>query len=160
MKKMVPVLAIILGWSSVTAAAPAGTLTDLHSIHALTNVEASHGLFVSFEATITYFRSYEKTMFVQDGDVAIYVQATTGAKLVPGDRILIKGTTRGSFRPFVSSNDITLLRHGALPKPVPTTYDELIRAQQDCKLVTVRARIRAADVQLSSDVRSTSLQML
>jgi diguanylate cyclase (GGDEF)-like protein len=160
MKKMIPVLAIILGWSSVTAAAPAGTLTDLHSIHALTNVEASHGLFVSFEATITYFRSYEKTMFVQDGDVAIYVQATTGAKLVPGDRILIKGTTRGSFRPFVSSNDITLLRLGALPKPVPTTYDELIRAQQDCKLVTVRARIRAADVQLSSDVRSTSLQML
>jgi diguanylate cyclase (GGDEF)-like protein len=99
-------------------------------------------------------------MFVQDGDVAIYVQATTNTKLVPGDRVLIKGTTRDSFRPFVSSDNITLLHHGALPAALPATYDQLIRAQRDCLLVSVRARIRAADLVLNSGVRSTNLQML
>ena len=99
-------------------------------------------------------------MFVQDGDVAIFVQATTDAKLVPGDRILIKGTTHESFRPFVLSNDITLLRHGALPKSIPANYDELIRAQRDCTLVSVHATVRAADLVMSSGVRSASLQML
>ena len=151
---------MILGWASVAWATAPAALTTLHAIHALGNEQASHALPVAFEATVTYFRSYEKTMFVQDGDVAIYVQATTDAKLVPGDRILIKGTTHESFRPFVLSSDITLLRHGALPKPVPATFDQLIRAQRECMLVSVRARVRAADLVLSSDVRSTSLQML
>ncbi len=126
----------------------------------MTNAEAGQGLPVAFEATVTYFRNYEKTMFVQDGDVAIYVQATTAAKLVPGDRIFIKGTTHESFRPFVLSSDITLLHHDALPAAVPATYDDLIRAQRDCMLVSVRAKIRAADMVLSSEVPSISLQML
>ncbi|HEY1160745.1 MAG TPA: GGDEF domain-containing protein [Terracidiphilus sp.] len=157
---MIPAVAMILGWASVAWAAAPVPLTTLPAIHALSNEQASHAFPVAFEATVTYFRSYEKTMFVQDGDVAIFVQATTDAKLVPGDRILIKGTTHESFRPFVLSNDITLLRHGALPKSIPASYDELIRAQRDCLLVSVRARVRAADLVMSSDVRSTSLQML
>ncbi|MGA2168487.1 MAG: GGDEF domain-containing protein [Terracidiphilus sp.] len=160
MKRWIPAVAIFLGWAAVAWAAAPTPLTTLRAIHALSNEQASHALPVAFEATITYFRSYEKTMFVQDGDVAIYVQPTTDARLVPGDRILIKGTTHESFRPFVLSNDITLLRHGALPSPVPASYDQLIRAQRDCILVSVRARVRAADLVLSSDVRSISLQML
>ena len=159
MKRLIPAFAIILGWAAAAVAATPGTLTSLRDIHLLTNAQASHALPVAFEATLTYFRSYEKTMFVQDGEVAIYVQATTNAKLVPGDRILIKGITHDSFRPYVSSNDITFLSHGTLPKPVPTTYDQLIRAQHDCGFVTVHAVIRAADLVLSSYVSSTSLQM-
>ncbi len=151
---------MFLGLVSAAFAAPPAPLTGLRAIHALTNAEAAQGLPVAFEATVTYFRSYEKTMFVQDGDVAIYVQATTAAKLVPGDRIFIKGTTHESFRPFVLSNDLTLLHHGALPAAVPANYDDLIRAQRDCMLVSVRARIRAADMTLSSNVPSISLQML
>ena len=49
-------------------------LTSLRAIHALTNAQASHQLPVSFEATVTYYRGYERTLFVQDGDVAIYVK--------------------------------------------------------------------------------------
>jgi diguanylate cyclase (GGDEF)-like protein len=99
-------------------------------------------------------------MFVQDGDAAIYVQATIKDTFVPGDRILVKGTTHESFRPFVLSNDITFLRHGPLPPPIPSTFDELIRAQHDCMLVSVHARIRAADIVYSSDVPVTNLQMI
>ena len=69
---------------------------------------------------------------------------TTDSKLVPGDRILVRGTTRDSFRPIVISNDVTLLHHGPVPKPVPATYSDLVHAQLDCMLVTVRGVIRGA----------------
>jgi hypothetical protein len=108
--------------------------------------EASRALPVSSQATVIYFRAYEKTMYVHDGDVAIYVNATTDAKLIPGDRILIKGTTYESFRPNVRSSNITLLHHGSLPEAIPTTFDELIRAEHICVLVSVHARVRAADL--------------
>ncbi len=160
MKILNIVVAVVLGTACAAWAEQAAPLTTLHEIHALTNAEASHAVPVSFEATVTYFRAYEKTMFVQDGDVAIYVQATTSSKLVPGDRVLIKGKTHESFRPFVLSNDITLLHHGSLPQPIPSTHDELIRAQRDCLLVTVHAKVRAADLVNTSNVTSTYLQMV
>ena len=153
-------VAITLGWPCAAWAAPPVPLTTLQAIHALTNAEASHSLPVSFQATITYFRPYEKTMFVQDGDVAIYVQATPSVRLAPGDRVLIKGTTRESFRPFVLSSDITLLSHGALPEPIPATHDELIRAEHDSMFVTVHARVRAADIVNTSNINSTYMQMV
>jgi diguanylate cyclase (GGDEF)-like protein len=160
MRVSVIALAIILGGASVAWAAEPGALTTLHAIHALTNAQANQALPVAFEATVTYFPGYEKLLFVQDGDVAVFVLATTDAKLVPGDRVLIKGTIQSSFRPIVVSNSVTLLRHGAVPEPVPATFDELIRAQYDCMLVTVRAVIRTADLRVNSNVRVTYLQML
>ena len=159
MKRWIAAVAMVLVWHAAAWARGPAPLGDLNAIHQLSNAEASHALPVAFEATVTYFRPYEKTMFVQDGDAAIYVQATTDLKLVPGDRILIKGITQPSFRPFVLSSDITLLRHGALPRAVPATYDEMIRAKRDCQLVTVRGVVRAADIVVSSDVPSSSLRM-
>lgn len=119
-----------------------------------------HALPVSFTATVTYFRNYERTMFVQDGDQAIYVQAATKQNFVPGDLVRVNGTTHDSFRPYVFSSDITLVRHGKLPQPEPATYDQLIRAERDCQLVTIRAWVRAADLIETSGVVSASVQLL
>jgi diguanylate cyclase (GGDEF)-like protein len=159
MKRWIPALAVICGVASAAWAAPPAPLTTLRAIHALTNAEASQGLPVAFEATLTYFRDYERTMFVQDGDASIYVNATTNTKLVPGDRILIKGTTHESFHPFVTSTSIALLYHGSLPTPAPVSYSEMIRAQRDCTLVVVRGVVHTADVVLSSNRRSTGLEL-
>ena len=163
MKRLIPAVTILLGWVAVAWAAPPAapvTLTSLRAVHAITNAEASHKLPVAFEATVTYFPGYDRMLIVQDGDVAIFVLATTNAKLVPGDRILIKGTTQPSFRPIVESNDITVLGHGDLPKPVPATFDELIRAQYDSRLVTVRAVVRTANIWSARTSRAAHLQML
>lgn len=160
MRRLISVVAIILGWASTGWTAQPSALTTLRAIHLLSNEEAGHALPVTFEATVTYFRPYEKTMFVQDGDVAIYVQATTQAKLVPGDRIRVKGTTHESFRPYVLSNNIAFLHHGSLPEPLPASYDDLIHARRDCMLVKVRAVVRAADLALSADQTYASLQMM
>lgn len=134
-------------------------LTSLRAIHALSNAQASHQLPVSFEATVTYYRAYERTLFVQDGDIGIYVQPRTPIQLAPGDRVHIEGTTHESFRPFIAAATLKLLHHDALPRPVRATYDGLIRANFDCRLVTVRAVVRNADLVLSSDVPNISVQM-
>jgi diguanylate cyclase (GGDEF)-like protein len=159
MKILISAFAITLGWATAVSAATPAPLTTLAEVHALTNAEAAKALPVAFQATVTYFRGYERTLFVQDGDAAIYVSATTDIKLTPGDRILVRGTTHDSFRPYVQSKDITLLYHGTIPKPQQASYEELARAQRDCMLVTVRGVVRSADVVLSSDRPQTSLQM-
>ena len=140
-------------------ASPEQPLSSLRAIHALTNAQAGHQLPVSFQGTVVYYRDYERTLFVQDGEVGIYVQPRNPVQLAPGDRVLVEGTTHESFRPFVASANITLLRHDALPRPARATYDQLIRADFDCRLITVRAVIRSADLVLSSDVPSISIQM-
>ena len=130
-------------WSASPAPAPALTL---QAAATLANAQASQHLPVAFEATVTYYRPYDKDLFVQDGNDAIYVHATTTLKLIPGDRVLVRGTTHESFRPYVNSRDITLVGHAALPKPVQPTFEQMIRADTDCELVTVHALVRSADL--------------
>jgi diguanylate cyclase (GGDEF)-like protein len=157
------ILAIIL-FSAVVPALAAQTamrppITSIRALHSLSNEEADKGLPVAFEATVTYIRNYERTLFVQDGDDAIFVLAPTDAAVKSGDRVLIKGTTGGSFRPIVVSSSITLLHHGERPTAVAARYDDLIHSRLDCRLVKVVARVRAADPVLSSDRKSTSLEI-
>jgi diguanylate cyclase (GGDEF)-like protein len=137
-------------------------LTTLQAVHALNIANINQAQRAEFEATVTYFRGYEKTLFVQDGDTTLFVLATTNLQLVPGDRVLIKGTTHASFHPIVVSNNIALLHHGAVPRPHAASFEELIRGQHDCALVTVHGVIRAADLMTSQapPVHSMALQLL
>ena len=115
MKKLLPAITLLLGWATAVWPAAPPTLTTLLAIHGLTNAQARDAIPVAFEATVTYYRDYERTLFVQDGDVAIYVQPAAPLQLAPGDRVRIEGTTHESFRPFVAAKQITVLRHGELP---------------------------------------------
>ena len=162
MKKLVPALAIVLGCASAAWAAPPAPLTTLQAIHALTNAEASQALPVAFEGTVTYYRGYERTLFVQDGNAAIYIGYPNDLKLVPGDRVLVRGKTQKSFNPIVIADSVTLLGRVALPKAEPASFDQMIRAETDCKLVTVRGVIRTADLSLSlvAPVHFLRLQLL
>ncbi len=127
----------------VAAQAPVNTLT---AIRQLSSAEAGKGLPVAFEATVTFFCGDRNYLFVQDGDEGIFVSSTTAARLVPGDRVLIKGVTADSFRPIVQSSDITVVGRGALPKPAHATFGELLRSQYDSVLVTTRGVVRAANL--------------
>ncbi len=140
-----PIAVVFATVPAASAASPAPAIT-LHAAATLTNAQASQHLPVAFEATITYYRSYDKDLFVQDGNNAIYVHATTALKLAPGDRIMVRGTTHQSFRPYVNSSDITVVGHSPLPKPIQPTFEQMIRAESDCKLITVRALVRSADL--------------
>jgi diguanylate cyclase (GGDEF)-like protein len=159
MKRLIPAAVIALGWALTAWAAEPAPLTTVRALHALTNADASQALPVAFEATVTYFRGYENLLFVQDGDVAIFVRPTDGAKLSAGDRVLIKGTTQQSFRPLVVAKSITLLHHGFMPPPIRAGFDELIRADDDSKRIAVDGVVRAVDMVLSSDAPIHSLRL-
>jgi diguanylate cyclase (GGDEF)-like protein len=143
-------------------AAEPSVLTSIQAVHLLSNADASHAIPVDAEATVVYSRGYENLLFVQDGDSALFVRPPTNEAFLPGDRILVKGKTQGSFRPLIVANSIALLRRGSLPKPASVSFNDLIRAQYDSRLVTVHATIRAADLVVSSagPIRSACLQLL
>lgn len=145
-KRLTFCMAIIAVLSAFAQQARGERLTTLATIVNISNAEAQRHNYVSFEATVTYFRNYQKVLFVQDGDAAIYVSATTDLNLVLGDRVLVRGEMRPSFRPYVVSSDLTFLGHGPLPEPVHATYEQMIRSETDCRLVTVRATVRSADL--------------
>ena len=66
-------LATVPAAFAVTPAPP----INLHAAATISNDEAAKHLPVAFEATVTYYRWYDKDLFVQDGNDAIYVHATT-----------------------------------------------------------------------------------
>lgn len=152
-------MAVVSGCAAVILPAETNSLNSLAAIHALTNAQAGKHLPVEFEATVTYYRDYERTLFVQDGDNAIYIRASTGLKLRPGDRVRVRGTTDESFRPIIGNSSIERLGHGEMPKAAGADFRDLMQARFDCRLVTVRALIRTADVANFSR-RNSRLQML
>jgi diguanylate cyclase (GGDEF)-like protein len=163
-RKAVLLLTAIPAFAAASGAAPSSPPNTLHAISALTNDEARQAIPVEFEATVGYSRGYENLLFVQDGTDAIFVRPPTGMQLATGDRILIQGTTRASFRPLIVGSHLTLLRHGAPPKSLPATFDQLIRAQDDSLTVTVHAVVRAVDLVVAgggnAPVVSSRLQLV
>jgi diguanylate cyclase (GGDEF)-like protein len=159
-KRLILAVAIVLNWGSAAWAAEPSPLTDLRAISTLSNIEASKALPVAFEATVTYFPGYENILFVQDGKAAIFVLAPNGVRLVPGDRVLVRGKMRNSFRPIVVPDSLTVLGHGVLPKAVPAGFDELIRSQYDAIRVKVHGVVRTAELGRSPNTRVTYLQIL
>jgi diguanylate cyclase (GGDEF)-like protein len=150
MKRLITAFALALGWATVAWPAPPAPLTTLGAVHALSNAEASQGLPVAFEATVTYFNPQDLTLFVQDDGSAVYVQLLHEVRIAPGDRVLVRGVTHEGFRPEVLGESVTRLRSGELPMPVASTFDQLIRGQRDCLRVTVRGTIRTAHQRLSA----------
>ena len=149
---------VILSWASAWAIPP--TLTTLRAVHSLTNAEARLRLPVDFEATVTYYDNQGTDLFVQDGDLAIYVFAKSGAQLVPGDRVRIRGKTDSDFRPDVLGDEVTLLRHGPVPEAVPANLGQLLRVELDCVRVKLRARVRSADIVKDKAETSIYLNLL
>jgi diguanylate cyclase (GGDEF)-like protein len=162
MKRMVHIFAVLSMCAMRAWAQPSGQITTLQAAHALTNAQASLHMPVDFEATVTSYRTYEHNLFVQDGDEAIYVHITGLYKLVPGDRVRVRGTMRDSFRPFVEGANVAILGHAALPKALHPTFAQMIHAETDCRLITVRAVIQSADLMLSSllPISTTELNIL
>ena len=138
----------------------AGPLTTLRAIHALSNSEASQALPVAFPATVTYYRNNDEDLFVQMDGVAIYVSLHPGAELLPGDRVLVRGKTEGSFRPDIVDASVTVLSHGGLPAAIPASFNELVSAKLDCLRVRLNGVVRSADLVGFGDKRSLYLNLL
>ncbi|HTX76211.1 MAG TPA: GGDEF domain-containing protein [Terracidiphilus sp.] len=127
------------------AAAQDAPLTSLRAIRALSEAQVRTGIPVAFESTVTYYNRSDVDLFVEDGDDAIYVETQPNQDLRPGDRVLVRGTTRKSFHVDIVGDNIEVLHHGAVPTPVPADFEHLIRGEMDCQWVSIQAKIRSAD---------------
>ncbi|MDR3792766.1 MAG: GGDEF domain-containing protein [Terracidiphilus sp.] len=160
MKRLIPAFAAILGCSSGCWAAPPTPLTTLHAVATLNNQQANEHLPVAFQATVTYFFRAGADIDVQDGNVAIFVRNTQPINILPGDRVLVKGTIQPSFRPYVLSNSITVLHHGSLPNSVPATFDDLLGTRLNCRLVRVSGVVRTAYLATRPRIPGGHLELL
>lgn len=144
-------------WPSVP-----GASTTIQAIRSLSRSEIDRGLPVVIEATVTYSRPEVRNLFVQDRDQAIFIETTSTQKLSPGDRVRISGTTRWDYNANVVSNDITVIGHSALPKPLQANFEQLIRGQFDTKLVRVRGSVHAADMNepIGDEIAIATLKVL
>ena len=148
---------VTLNPAAVLAAPP--TLTSLAAIHNLTNEQAAETIPAAFEATVTYYAKGSIDLFVEEGGLAIYVQVPTTLDLVPGDRVLVHGNTRASFRPDIVADSVTRIVHGPIPGAVPASFRQLIRAELDSMRVTVTGRVRSADLVTYGKVVNIYLQL-
>ena len=153
-------VAILWICAAVASPAPSAPLTSLQEIHALSHAQAEQAPPVAFEATVTYYRKGNVDLFVQDGEFPIYVETTANANFVPGDRVLVRGHVRDSFRPEILSDSVTLLGHGVAPQPVTASFGQLIRAELDCRRVTVRAKVRSANIVSDVGLKNIYLHLL
>ena len=150
---------LAVAWGPTSRAATPPPLTSVRAVNALTDAEAAQGLPVQLQATVTYTRNYERALFVQDGDAAVYIDIPPTTVVAPGDRVLIQGHTKASFKPIVISTGITVEQHGALPPIVTATFDQLIGSTFDCRYVSVYGVVRDASSIVKSGVRSILLEL-
>jgi hypothetical protein len=153
------VLAILLA-GPLALNAQGAALTTLAAITALDNPQAGRAMRVDFQASVVFSRGYENILFVQEGNDAIFVRPPSQVSYQQGDRIRIHGKTQNSFRPIVVSDRIEFIGHGPRPNSVYASFWDLIKADLDCHMVTVRGRVRAADPTGTGEaVRSSRLQL-
>jgi diguanylate cyclase (GGDEF)-like protein len=150
---------VCLALCSAAAFSAPATITSLTAIHKLTNQQAGQATPAEFEATVTYYAKGSIDLFVEDNGMAIYVQVPTNLDLVPGDRVLVKGKTRASFRPDIVADSVTRIGHGPIPEAVPATFRQLIRAELDCMRVSVTGQVRSADLVTYGKVVNIYLQL-
>jgi hypothetical protein len=70
MKKLIIAGILLLAAGLAAKASVVVAVNSLRDLRALGNAEADNRYPVDLEATVTYFRDYERTLFVQDGDLA------------------------------------------------------------------------------------------
>lgn len=116
-------------------------LTSIPAIRALTATEASQGLPVQLEGTVTFVQPKDSSLFIQENGLGIYVDFSKDVGLRPGDRVAVTGKTESSFKTDVSAANVELLGHGNLPDAQEAGFADLIDSKFDSTLVKVRGRI-------------------
>jgi len=142
------------------AALPAQPITSLSVLHSLTNEQANRSLRVAFEGVVTYYRRGNADLFVQDGENSIYAEVSPNLNISFGDRVLVKGTTRASFRPEIAAESVQFLRHDTPPPPIPATYRQMIRGDLDTRRVTVNGKVESADVVMDAGSQKLYMHVL
>jgi PAS domain S-box-containing protein len=126
-------------------AAGAQELTTVADVRALTRTQAAQGRVVALQATVTYWDSAWKLLFVSDGTGGIFVKRLDNRpELTAGDVVRLTGRTNsGDFAPMIVEPAIVLVHHGDLPAPRLVPFDELANGGHDAEWVELSGIVRS-----------------
>ena len=160
MKKWVVAFALFPGLVTPILCAQSGPLTSLAAVHALNNGQAAQHLETDFEATVTYYRDYEQTMFVQDGrccHLRPAIQSVSAASPATASASTGQPTKASGLSSWATRSPHPPQRP---PEPDPVNIRRDHHARRDCQFVSLRGKVLSADIILSSDRRSIALSLL
>ena len=134
-------------------------ITKVGQAHDLPQARAA-GTRLHLTGEITYYDTVDGIMFLQDATGGIYINTDKDYPLRNGDLVEVDGFASPSYRTEVA-NDPQIRKLGrerALAAP-PHDYRELVTGHGDCELVTVRGKVRAADVEQHLGISTPSVHL-
>lgn len=135
-------------------------LTSLKQVSELPRDQARLEYPLRIKGVITYWRSEQRLLFVQDGDYGVYVGVMSQLpKLKVGQLVEVSGVTKpGGVLTMVSPARITVLGDGTMPPAPPMSYQAGMAGLFDSRRVTVEGVIQSTywqDNALNMDLVTT-----
>jgi diguanylate cyclase (GGDEF)-like protein len=149
----------IPSWAQARGADPLVFLTDIARVHNLAPDHASRAR-LHLLGTITYYDPSDLVMFLQDATGGVYVKTDKPYPVRAGDLVALDGLANASYRTEVATNPtIRVLGKGHNYSARKYNYQELAAGRGDCKLVAIRGKVRAADVEQHQNAPSLHLDI-
>ncbi len=100
-----------------------------------------------FVGTITYYDPDVHFAFLQDRTGGIFINTDKAYPMRQGDLVDLQGRINPSYRTEVSNNPVIRVLGRGTSFPAPTAdYRSLASGSLDCRLVTIRGKVRDADI--------------
>ncbi len=100
-------------------------------------------------------------MFLEDATGGIFINTDRPFPVHAGDLVEADGHAEGSYRSELAPDPgIKVLGRGKNPRARRSSYQDLVAGKEDCRLVTIRGRVRAADVGYHSSAPAGHLDLL
>ena len=110
--------------------------------------------------TVTYYDLVDGIMFVQDATGGIYVNTSKPYDVRNGDLVEVHGQASASYRTEVAMDpEIRRIGKGSTFAAPQYTYGDLVTGHGDCELVTIRGKVRAADIEQHLGVNGLSVHL-
>jgi signal transduction histidine kinase len=131
-----------------------GAHSDRHVVRSIQELRSlpvkSIALHLPFhtKATLTFFDSRTRSMFIQQGDRGVYVnpRSDTGNALTAGDLVDVTGTVDpGEFAASIINARVTRLGHATLPQP-ETDAIRIFSGQDDSTFASLTGVVQAARI--------------
>jgi diguanylate cyclase (GGDEF)-like protein len=134
-------------------------LTKVGQVHKLPPDRISNAK-LHLTGVISFYDAVDGVMFLQDASGGVYVDTDKPYAVHTGDLVVLDGTAHPGFRTEVALDPaIRVLGHGAkIPAP-RFDYRMLASGLADCKMVTIRGKVRAAGIEQHQDVPSPSMHL-
>ena len=162
--KFATLLLILLGASyragaEASVEGRAAVITKVGQAHDLTHSAAS-GAHVHLVGTVTYYDPADGILFIQDSTGGIYVNTDKSYAFRNGDLLEVDGEAAGSYRTEVAHGaQIRKIGRGTTFTPLRFSYEDLVQGRGDCQLVSIRGKVRAADLEQHLGVSTPSVHL-